>query len=93
MPDTLIMVKGVLTNGGVVVKTFVTRHTTADELKICIDGFLKDTNEAGGIMFVKDQRQPRSPNNSMFYFKEAFHHLEFETKTITGPYDQEGTVQ
>lgn len=93
MPDTLITVKGILKGGEMVAKTFVARHDTADQLQGIISNFLEDVNKSGGIMFVKDPRQVRSPNNSILYFKEAFDHIEFETKTITGAYDQEGTLQ
>lgn len=93
MPDTSITVKGTLKSGVVVTKNFVARHDTADQLQAIINNFLEDINKAGGIMFVKDPRQIRSPNNSILYFKEAFAHIEFETKTITGAYDQEGTLQ
>lgn len=100
MPDTLIMVKGILNDGcrddeqpNMVIKTFVARHDTDDQLRAYVNTFLEDTAKVGGLSVVKDQRLQRSVQNSVFYPTHMFARLEFETKTINGQYDQEGTHQ
>lgn len=95
MPDTLFIVKGVLNDGcrddaqpNVLVKTFVLRHDTQDQIGEIVRKTLVDIKECGGMFFTKDETKLKSIENSMFVFNHMFSRMEFETKTITGEYTQ-----
>lgn len=94
MPDTLFVVRGTLNDAyrddqkpNVVVKTFVLRHDTPDQVQEILRKILMDIKECGGMFFVKDELKPKSVENSVFIFSHMFFRMDFETKTVNGQYN------
>jgi hypothetical protein len=95
MPYTLFIVKATLNDGcrddvnpNVLTKTFVLRHDTPEQVGEIIRKTLMDIKECGGMFFVKDDLKLKGVENSVFYFNHVFYKVEFETKQITGRYEQ-----
>lgn len=70
----------------VLIKTFVIRHDTPDQVQEILRKVLTDIKECGGMFFVKDEMNPKGIENSVFIFNHMFYRMDFETKTINGQY-------